>query len=176
PRVPALRLRARLVQRVGDLLRPIDREPVHLAERGRAGHDRVDPGRLERLQLQVELVEVRADREPAVGRELEGVAVSVAAAARVIRQIEVRLPEQTRVPVRLRIDYAQRLSPARSTASTSRATSSLVVRQCTMQARSEKPLANEAPVTTTSPSRVVSCWIRRFSSSSSIPSAQPSGR
>src|SRR5439155_4887108 len=99
--VPSLRLRAQLVQRERDLLRALDRQPIDVAERRRAGDNDIDPRGLVDLELLLQLVEVGADREPPVGRELEEVSVALGPAARVLRALGVRVPEEPRVPVGL---------------------------------------------------------------------------
>ena len=102
--VLSLCLRPYLVEGERDLLRPLGRKPVDVAERRRARDDGVDPRALVDLELPLQLVEMRADREPVVRRELKNVAVALAPAARVLRALGVGVPEEPRVPVGLAVD------------------------------------------------------------------------
>src|SRR5262245_63928147 len=72
-----LGLGTQLVQRERNILRLGDRKRVDVAERRGTGDDRVDPRRLVYLELLLELVEVRTDREPPVGRQLEEIPIAV---------------------------------------------------------------------------------------------------
>src|SRR5439155_18920517 len=85
-------------------LRALDPPPVDIAERRRARDDDIDPCGLVGIELLLQLVEVGADREPPVGRELEEVSVALGPAARVLRALGVRVPEEPRVPVGLAVD------------------------------------------------------------------------
>ena len=96
--------RAFRVHRMRDLAGPAGLQPVDVAERSGAGDDRVDPGGREHLELVLEVGEPCPPGHEAPRRDLERVAVAVAAAARIVVQIQEGVEQRGREPVTLRID------------------------------------------------------------------------